>query len=167
MIASSGSRILRTAGAVALIPLMVQGAASADTVCRTVRGSYVERAVPGPDCDSPVGLCIEGTYRGDIRGSFEGRATSLVATADTPATSVQLFTSDSSITAALGGRRGTIVIKNAGAFSAASDGSIVDLQRIVGGTGDFAGATGALRAEGTFSFATGGTSTWKGEICLR
>lgn len=121
----------------------------------------------GPACASPVGLCIAARYQGDIRGAAHSRATSILATADTPATTVQVFTSDTTIDAAVGGRRGTLLIKNAGAFTANPDGSIVDLQTIVGGTGALAGASGSLRASGTFSFATGGHSQWKGTLCLR
>lgn len=162
-------RISRTAVGIAaagLVLLAAPQSAGAGVVCRDVEGSYDEHAVLGPDCASPVGLCIAGTYRGDIRGAFEGRATTLVPTADTPTTTVQLFTSDSSITATLAGRRGTLLIKNAGAFTGNPDGSIVDLQTVVGGTGGLAGASGSLRATGTFFFATGGRSTWKGTVCL-
>jgi hypothetical protein len=162
-------RISRTAvgiAAIGLVLLAAPGSAGAGVLCRDVEGSYDEHAVLGPDCASPVGLCIAGTYRGDVKGSFEGRATTLVATADTPATTVQLFTSDSSLTATVAGRRGTLLIKNAGAFTGNPDGSIIDLQTIVGGTGALTGASGSLRATGTFFFATGGHSTWKGTVCL-
>jgi hypothetical protein len=154
---------LATAG---LVILAAPGGAHAGVACRDLEGSYDEHAVLGPDCASPVGLCIAGTYRGDVKGSFEGRATTLVPTADTPATTVQLFTSDSTIRATVAGRRGTLLIKNAGAFTGNPDGSIVDLQTVVGGTGGLAGASGSLRATGTFFFATGGRSSWKGTVCL-
>ena len=52
----------------------------------------------------------------------------LTPTADTPATSVLTFTSDSTITGAVKGKRGTLIVKNAGVFTTKSDGSIVDLQ---------------------------------------
>jgi hypothetical protein len=45
-------------------------------------------------------------------------------------------------------------------------GSIVDLQTIVGGTGQLAGATGELRAHGVFSTANGGESEHEGTVCL-
>jgi hypothetical protein len=47
-------------------------------------------------------------------------------------------------------------------FTGTPDGSIVDLQTIVGGTGGLAGARGFVRASGTFSAATGGTSQYEG-----
>jgi hypothetical protein len=134
--------------------------------CIPVNGFYVEHPVTGPDCSSPVGLCIAGTYHGGVSGEFEGRATMITATADSPATTVQLFTSDSTINARVAGRTGTMTIKNAGAFAAGGDGSIVDVQTIVAGTGRLAGATGTLRAEGTFAFPDGGRSRYAGTVCL-
>lgn len=154
---------LSIAGALASV-LLLSSAAEADARCRTVSGTYQERDASGPDCVSPVGLCIAGEYRGDVVGPFSGEATALLPTADTPATGVVLFTSDSRIDARIGGRNGTLVIKNAGAFRTVADGSIVDVQTIVGGTGDFVGATGAIRASGTF-VGGAGTSTYTGTVC--
>ncbi|WP_117211097.1 DUF3224 domain-containing protein [Allorhizocola rhizosphaerae] len=139
--------------------------ASAD--CIEVFGEYVERPVVGPDCDSPVGLCIAAVYRGGVKGDAHARATSIVSTSDSTATSVQLFTSDSTIAGSVAGRPGTLIVKNAGAFASAGDGSIVDLQTIVGGTGRLAGASGTLRAQGTFVFPDGGRSRYTGTVCLK
>lgn len=144
--------------------LLLTSAAQADTLCRNVSGRYQERDASGPACTSPVGLCIAGEYRGDVMGPFSGEATSLVPTADTPTTGVVLFTSDSRIDARIGGRSGTLVIRNAGAFATIAEGSIVDVAAIVGGTDDFAGATGAIRATGTFT-AGAGTSSYEGTVC--
>jgi Protein of unknown function (DUF3224) len=168
--ASRSSRLLPRAvvgtGAASLALLLgaatpTQAAASG---CRAVRGSYVEHLVTR-NCTSPVNLCIAGTYSGQIRGDFEGSATSVIQTIDTRATGAAMFTSNSRIDASFEGRRGRLIIKNAGAF-AATGGSIVDLQTIVGGTDELAGATGALRAEGTFAAATGGMSRYEGTVCL-
>lgn len=158
--------LLASTAAAGALGLVAVTAASAATGCLTVRGHYTEHDSSGPGCTSPVGLCIEGTYAGDLRGPFAGRATTVTPSADTAATAVLGFTSDSTITAAVGGRQGTLLIKNAGVFRTAGAGSIVDLQTIVGGTGDFAGATGDLRASGTFSSATGGRSVYTGQVCL-
>jgi hypothetical protein len=146
--------------------LLPAASAHATTGCRQVSGEYTEHPVTGPDCTSPIGLCIAATYRGDVKGDAQARATSLVSTADSPITSVQLFTSDTTITGKVAGRSGTLVIKNAGAFASTGDGSIVDLQTIVGGTGGLARATGALRAQGTFTFPDGGRSRYTGTVCL-
>lgn len=157
--------IVTTGAAVVATLALSAGQSAAGGRCLEVRGSYVEHAVSGPDCASPVGLCIAGTYRGDIDATFAGAASSIVTTADTPATSVSLFTSDSTITGRVGQWRGTLIVKNAGSFAAGGDGSIVDLQTIVGGTGQLSGATGAIRASGTFTVAGGGRSQYAGTVC--
>jgi hypothetical protein len=156
----------QAAGAALGAVLLVLPAAGvhAQSSCTLVIGHYVEHAVQ-ENCTSPVGLCIAGEYAGVIKGAFDGIATSLVPTADTPTTGVLLFTSDSVIHARVGGKEGDLIIKNAGAFNTAGTGDIVDLQRIVGGTGELAGATGVLRASGTF-VAGSGESEYIGNICL-
>jgi hypothetical protein len=45
-------------------------------------------------------------------------------------------------------------------------GEIVDLQTIVGGTGELSGASGSLSAVGNFTFADGGRSKFSGVVCL-
>jgi hypothetical protein len=157
--------ILTTGAAVVAALALSAGQSAAGGRCLEVRGSYVEHAVVGPDCASPVGLCIAGTYRGDIDATFAGAASSIVTTADTPATSVSLFTSDSTITGRVGQWRGTLIVKNAGSFAGGGDGSIVDLQTIVGGTGQQCGATGSIRASGPVTVARGGPSPERGTGC--
>lgn len=166
MFRSRVTRHVVAASAAAVSVLLFASASQADGACRSVEGRYREQDASGPGCSSPVGLCIDGEYRGDIKGSFAGQATSIVPTADTPSTGVILFISDSIIQARIGHRSGTLIIKNSGAFRTIADGSIVDLQTIVGGTGDFVGATGAIRAEGTFTTATGGESRYRGAVCV-
>jgi len=162
------SRVARrvVAASAGLLSVLVFASASrADATCRSVEGRYREHDTSGSGCASPVGLCIAGKYSGDIKGDFAGVATAILPTADTPTTGVILFTSDSTIDARIGGHRGTLIIKNSGAFRTISEGSIVDLQTIVGGAGDFAGASGALRAEGTFT-AGAGESRYAGTVCV-
>jgi hypothetical protein len=160
------TRQVVAASAALVSVLLFASASQADGSCRSVEGNYREHDASGPGCSSPVGLCIAGEYTGDIKGTFAGQATSIVPTGDTPTTGVILFTSDSVIEARIGRRSGTLVIKNSGAFRTIADGSIVDLQTIVSGTGDFVGATGALRAEGTFTTAAGGESRYRGSVCV-
>lgn len=166
MLRSRVSHRAVAAGAGLLSALLLSASAShADAACRTVTGRYEEHDASGSGCSSPVGLCIAGRYHGDIKGDFAGEATALIPTADTPSTGVILFTSNSTIDARIGGRSGTLIIRNSGAFRTIDDGSIVDLQTIIGGTGDFEGATGAVRAEGTFS-AGAGESGYAGTVCV-
>ena len=157
--------VVTTGAAVVAALALSAGQSAAGERCIEVPGSYVEHAVGGPDCASPVGLCIAGTYRGDIDASFSGAASSIVTTADTPTTTVALFTSDSTITGRFKQWRGTLIVKNAGSFAAGGDGSIVDLQTIVGGTGQLSGATGSIRASGTFTVTGGGQSQYVGTVC--
>ena len=51
---------------------LTAGQSAAASGCFTVSGRYTEYAVTGPECRSLVGLCIAGTYRGDISGSPAG-----------------------------------------------------------------------------------------------
>ena len=167
MFSSAKTRTILVSGAALVAAVtLTAGQAAAATGCFPVSGRYVEHAVSVPECLSPVGLCIAGDYRGDIAGSFAGSASALIATADTASTSVSAFTSDSTITGSVKRFRGTLQVKNAGVFTSKPDGSIVDLQTIVGGTGRLAGATGFIRASGTFSFTAGGMSSYEGSVCL-
>jgi hypothetical protein len=140
---------------------------SADTQCRRVNGHYAEHAAAPTSCSSSVSLCIEGEFSGGIRGAFAVTATSLTATADTPTTAVAHFTGDGVIHARVDNKHGDIFFKSAGAFHTAGRGEIVDLQVITGGTGPFTGASGALRASGTFDPVAGsGESEYTGSVCL-
>ena len=140
---------------------------TAESRCRHVTGHYAEHAAAPTACPSPVGLCIEGEFSGSVRGAFAVTATSLAPTADTPMTAVVHFTGDGAIHTRTGGKQGDLFFKSAGAFHTVGTGEIVDLQFITGGTGAFAGASGALRASGTFDPATGsGESEYTGTVCL-
>jgi len=145
--------------------LTLASSAAADDRCAPVSGFYEEHETSGADCTSPVGLCIVVDYHGDLTSTLTGQATSIVPSADTPTTSVLAFTSNSRFTGRVRGRRGTLDIRNAGAFRTAGSGSIVDLQTVIGGTGDLAGVSGEVRASGTFSPTTGGRSTYTGSLC--
>jgi hypothetical protein len=157
-------RGLLLAGGVLPLALFASGSDAAVT-CQSVRGSYVEHVVTD-GCTSPVGFCITATYRGSLRGTLDGRATTISPNVDTGTTGVLMFTTDSTFAGAFRARSGTFTVKNAGAFRTGGAGSIVDLQTIVGGTGGFAGATGEVRASGTFTNGAG-ESDYVGEVCLQ
>lgn len=143
--------------------LLLGATVEADTACRSFSGSYSEQVAPA-GCTSPLGLCIDAQYTsGPLHGTFHG----VVSMSENAGTlGVSLFTTDTVATVSGWGMSGTLTIQNAGAFATAGGGDIVDLQTIVGGTGDFAGASGAIRASGTFDSITGtGTSRFTGTVC--
>lgn len=134
--------------------------------CIAVKGHYDEFPVTGPDCLSPIGLCTVAVLSGEVKGDARYTATMLTPTPDTPATGVVIITGDTVVSnVKLQNRRGTINIKNAAAVRSTGAGDVVDLQVITGGTGDFTGATGALRVTGSL-VGTEGSSTFDGSVCL-
>jgi hypothetical protein len=140
---------------------------SAEDQCRNVNGHLAIRAVSPTSCPSPVGLCIEGEFSGAIRGPFTVTATSFIVTADTPTTAVVLFTGDGLVHGRIGAKRGDLFLKTAGAYHSVGTGEIVDLQFINGGTGALTGASGALRASGTFDPVAGtGEAEYTGMVCF-
>jgi hypothetical protein len=158
----------RVAGAALVAMALVLPAANvhAHSSCQPVVGHYVEHAVQ-EGCLPQGTLCIAGEYNGVIKGAFEGYTTSVTPTADNPPTGVVLFTSNSVIHASVGSKQGDLFVKNAGAFRTVGSGDIVDLQVITGGSGALSGASGVLRASGTFDSTTGsGASDYIGSICL-
>jgi hypothetical protein len=93
-------------------------------------------------------------------------AKAITQSVDTATTGVVFVIGDTTVLgAALGSKRGTLVIKNAAAFRTVGDGDLSDTQVIVGGTGDFVGASGSIRISGTF-VAGDGTSSFEGAVCV-
>ncbi|MFN8488153.1 MAG: hypothetical protein U0350_11210 [Caldilineaceae bacterium] len=138
--------------------LVISSSVGAAGRCQVVYGHYVEHQVTD-NCNS---LCIEGEYFGAVRGAFSGAVTQLYPP---EGAIVTLFTSQSVIHANVAGKSGDLQIKNSGAVHFGGEGDIVDLQLITGGTGDFVGATGAIRASGTFLNGSG-DSNYEGTVCM-
>jgi hypothetical protein len=134
--------------------------------CKAVRGHQEEVQVAGPECASPVGLCTIARLFGALKGDARFSATTISSSIDTPLTGVVFVTGDTVLEgAALGGRQGTLLIKNAAAFRTTDDGDLSDTQVILGGSGDFVGATGSLRISGTF-VAGSGSASYEGTVCV-
>ena len=131
----------------ALSPALPSRAAAGG--CHAVSGDFT--AVAPPDC--PSFLCTHGRLTGDLSATYD-----FVATGLTPEGAV---TGSSTITLDNGA-----VIRGSDTSVLHPDGTFVTTVRIVGGTRQYAHATGALVAPGAFT-ATGGTEgTYSGTICL-
>lgn len=135
----------------ALVPGAV---AHGDEQCMPVAGQLREHQVEGP------GFQAEGRLTGALQGTDHFTLLSLTEThPETP--SVSHFVGHSLIETSAGDID-TVV---SGAFDT-STGKFSDLFTIVGGTGEWAGATGQWHLYGTFDFASGtGVSDYRGEVC--
>jgi len=133
--------------------------------CIRVNGFYNEQIVTN-GCTSVIGLCTTYQYQGNLVADNFFTAATIVPTSDTPFTGVVFATGKSILTNVhIAGRRGTLTIKNAAVFHTTGDGELLDVQTIVAGTGDLAGATGVIRTAGTFVNGVG-RSIFDGQVCL-
>jgi hypothetical protein len=139
---------------------LVSGSTADAAGCKTVRGKGTLSSVTGPECTSPVGLCVGGVLTGGLSGHVLSTATSITPTADTPTTSVVFVTADTVITT----EKGTLFQKEAVAFQTSGPGEFSELDTVLSGTGEWAGATGVFRADGTFDGSTG-AAEYTAEIC--
>src|SRR5262245_28880567 len=111
--------------------------AAASPTCKHVQAILQETATS----PCPI-LCSIGRLIGNVTGEARFVASTFVPS---PVAGTFFITGDTLIVnAQFEGRRGTVSTKNAAVFRPES-GDLVDLQTIVGGTGDFSGATGTLQ----------------------
>jgi len=132
----------------------------ADAHCHNVRGRITIQALTGPDCTSPVGLCLTGTIVGALRGDYGFTASTVSPSADTPLTGVLFSTGDTTLETP----GGTLFTKDALALATSGAGEFSDLSIITGGTGDWAGAFGTLTITGAYA-AGQGEAVYAGEVC--
>lgn len=117
--------------------------------CHSVSGAFT--AVSPPDC--PSFLCTHGRLTGDLSATYDFVATGLNLDGSVAGNS----------TIKLDNRA---VIRGKDTSVLNGDGTFVTTVRIVGGTREYAHATGALVAPGAFT-ANGGTEgTYSGTVCL-
>ena len=117
--------------------------------CHAVSGAFT--AVSPADC--PSFLCTHGRLTGDLEATYD-----FVAVGVTPEGAVA---GRSTITLDNGA-----VIRGSDTSVLNSDGTFVTTVRIVGGTRQYAHATGSLVAPGAFTSSGGTEGTYSGTICL-
>jgi hypothetical protein len=151
------SRAARTVSVISLLTLAAAlgptYAASGDDRCKPVTGHLEEMQVEGE------GFQAQGRLTGGIQGMDNFTLLSLSEPIE--GTSVSHFVGRSLIET----RTGAIDTVVSGAFDTAS-GKFSDLLTIVGGTGEWEGATGQIHLFGLFDLQSGrGESDYRGEVC--
>ncbi|MCW5852816.1 MAG: hypothetical protein KIT87_22280 [Anaerolineae bacterium] len=153
-------RVALVAVAALLALTLVSSGALAAPACKAVSGKFTLQAVNDPGCMSPVGLCATGEYQGSIKAisSFVGSA--FLASADTPTTGVVFATGDNTIQT----DKGDIYTKDAITLRTTGEGAFAEVDTVVGGTGEYAGASGVLTATGMFLNGSG-AGVYSGQVC--
>jgi hypothetical protein len=133
--------------------------------CRQVQGTIVENQLPPLSClSSPVLTCTTAIISGSVSGSGLFNAFTLIPAPDLKLPLVFFATGRVVVNnVQFEARRGSLTLATAAVIG---NGNIVDNEKIVDGTGDFAGATGSIRISGPFVPNVGGTSTYEGTICF-
>ena len=144
----------------ALLALLLVGGATAASTCKKINGKVTLQALPSTSCPSAISLCARGSLSGDLAGQSAFTGTSQAATVDTPSTGVILVTGDNTIQTS----GGTLLTKDAIVLQTTGVGNFGEVDTVVGGTGDWAGAAGTFRAQGTFAGGVG-QGDYVGEIC--
>ncbi len=134
--------------------------AAADPQCRMVHAHLFLQADAEPTCGSPIGLCATAIVQGSLNAETEFVGTSFAPTVDTPATGVVVLTGDNTFHTS----GGDFFTKDAIVLSTVGAGEFAEVDTVVGGTGDWAGATGVLIASGTFANGAG-EGVIDGEVC--
>jgi hypothetical protein len=144
----------------ALLTVVVVGSAAAASPCKKINGKLTLQALPSSTCISAISLCASATLSGDLVGVSSFTGTSQAVTADTPSTAVILLTGDNAIHTS----NGTLLTKDAIVLQTVGAGNFAEVDTVVGGSGEWAGASGEFRAQGTFANGIG-QGDYIGEIC--
>ena len=152
------------------IPLAV-AAGSAHAECEPVDGNIVSQVVTefsnGDPCPSPLAICTEGRFTGDLKGRFRFTAQTLLSYAELdPLSPADVAATTGTIELRTRFCHGTLVLDDTSAFSLNVDGSVASIETVnAASDGGCTGASGRLRINGTFMEGCVDCS-YEGEICL-
>ena len=152
--------ILRRVLPIAILLTLGAGTTAADPKCKQIHSHLFIEADAIPPCGSPIGLCGVATVRGSLTATTEFIGTSFVTTDDTPTTGVAVVTAENTFHTS----RGDFFTKDTIVLSTTGDGEFAEVDIVVGGTGDYTGATGTFTATGTFANGIG-EGFIQGHIC--
>jgi len=154
--ARAATTILATIGALA----GAGGAAAAAGGCHLASGAFT--AVASATCPSPVGICAHGTLTGGFPATEDLVGDTLTPQPD----GTQVLVGHSTITT-LQGALLFDSVRSVLRFLSPTTAQFATVERIVGGTRQYAHATGGFLATATLDFTTGQTSgTYASAICL-
>ncbi|MCW5852137.1 MAG: hypothetical protein KIT87_18835 [Anaerolineae bacterium] len=157
---SRPARVALIAVAIVLALTLVSSGAFAASNCKAVSGKFTLQAVNDPSCMSPVGLCATGAYQGTIKATSSFVGSAFITSADTPTTGVVFATGDNTIHT----NKGDILTKDAITLRTTGEGAFAEVDTVVGGTGEYAVASGVLTATGTFLNGSG-AGVYSGQVC--
>jgi len=152
--------------------LIALSSSRASAGCESVDGRVTSQLVAvfssGDACPSPLGLCTEGRFTGDLEGTFQFIADTLTPYAALDPTSPpDVAATTGRITLHTDFCDGALVLQDTSAFSLSPDGFFAGIQTVDGymSSGDCHGASGRIRIEGVFQ-AGCVDCKYRGEICL-
>ena len=139
--------IIAFVGASILAPIGVSRAAD----CQVASGDFT--AVRPQSCSSPVGICTHGTLRGGFPSTYDFVADTLVPANDPDSPNKSLYTGHSIITTP---KNGQLFGRDTGFLFVEEDGRapFVTTVHLVGGTRQYAGASGQIVAPGVLDLAS-------------
>jgi hypothetical protein len=154
-------RIVAAPVALAALGTLAAGPAGAGPGAKQVQGHMEVELSNSNTCGSPLGLCMTGTFYGALHGPLELAAVAVAPTAD-PNVSVINSTS------VLHTKDGDIFFSNSAVWdsSPGGDGIESSIDRITGGTGKYAGASGYVQTIGTAVPGAASSAQYWGKVVL-
>lgn len=134
--------------------------------CKAGGGAFTSNLVPPPECTSPIGICTIGTLGGRFERTYYFVMDTLVPSGNPDNPNEFVYTGHSVITQTHGGA--TILGQDTGVISIEPTGlaPFVTTVNIVGGTKQYAQASGEFVATGQLDFVTGAaTGTFTSNVC--
>lgn len=146
--------------------LFAAAAQADDRRCNGIDGPFTSVTVAPPECTSPVGLCTRGDLRGELAGTYDFTAVTLVPASDPSHPNRFFYTGHSVIKPRFG--RGVIHGEDHGFIdmNPAGKSPFVTTVLIMGGTRRWTHVTGSIVAEGDLTLATGqAVGSYTGALC--
>ncbi|MGI8808033.1 MAG: hypothetical protein ACR2KK_09375 [Acidimicrobiales bacterium] len=145
---------------VAAATALLNSPAGAGATSKPLNGRVFAELSSGPSCASPVGLCAVGEMIGGIQGSIVLTVQSIMPSGTPGLTYVES-------TSVIHTKSGDLFLASSavGNMTGTGDGEFVSLDRITGGTGKYAGASGYLQSR-EFVVGTSDTGEYEGKLVL-